>query len=95
MGGYMFGDRSGTEPSRARSPLKLRTVLSAVALPLALVGMVYFGYRALTERDDTTVWWAEAVILALVSVIAAIDLVVLRRRRREEAAREHARAERR
>jgi len=81
-------ERSGDEPATARSPLRVRALLSGVVLPIALIATGWFVVRAV--RDGDAVWWAEALIAAAVAVIAAIDLLVLRRRmtaRRHETAR--------
>ncbi|MDF5752919.1 DUF6343 family protein [Spongiactinospora sp. TRM90649] len=74
----MWGDRSGTEPKNAKSPLRTRAALSAVALPLALAATVFFVVQAV--RYGEPVWTVEAVIAAAVVVIAAVDLVVIKRR---------------
>jgi len=72
--------RSGTEPRTARSALRLRLLLSGIALPLAVIATIYFGIRA--ARTGETVWTVEAVIVGAVAVIALIDLVVIVRRLR-------------
>ncbi|RBQ17915.1 hypothetical protein DP939_21300 [Spongiactinospora rosea] len=74
----MWGNRSGTEPKNAKSPLRVRAGLAAVALPLALAATIFFVYRAVATGES--VWTVEAVISAAVAVTAAIDLVVIRRR---------------
>jgi len=76
----MTDRRTGTEPRTARSPLRLRLVLSAVVLPLALLATIYFGAAAL--RTGETVWTIEAVLTGLIAIVAAIDIVVLIRRLR-------------
>jgi hypothetical protein len=84
----MKRERSGDEPVTARSPLRVRALLSGVALPIALIAAGYFAVRAV--REGEAVWWAEAIIAAAVALIAAIDLLVLSRRmgeRRRETAR--------
>ncbi|WP_021599737.1 MULTISPECIES: DUF6343 family protein [Actinomadura] len=71
------GGPRGDEPLHARSPLRLRAVLSAVALVAAVAAAMVFAVGA---QDDGT--WAAAGICAAVAVIAAIDLVVIARRAR-------------
>ncbi|TDE29623.1 hypothetical protein E1289_19885 [Actinomadura sp. 6K520] len=61
----------------ARSPLRLRAVLSAVALVLAVGAAIVFTVTA--DGDGA---WAAAAICAVVAVIAAVDLVVIARRAR-------------
>lgn len=77
-------ERSGTEPVTARSPLRVRALLSGVALPLAVIATVFFVVRG--ARSGAAVWWVEAAIAAAVAVVAAVDLVVIRKRMRERDA---------
>ncbi|GAA5047635.1 hypothetical protein HNP84_000333 [Thermocatellispora tengchongensis] len=74
----MWGNRHGTEPRNARSPLRTRAALSGVVLPIALIATVFFVWQAVTS--GAPVWWAEAAIAGVVTVIAAVDLLVLRNR---------------
>ncbi|HEX4817223.1 MAG TPA: DUF6343 family protein [Nonomuraea sp.] len=73
-------NRAGTEPVTARSPLRIRRILSWVALAFCLVATVFFVWRAMATGEE--VWRWEAAIAAGVAVVAAVDLAVLRRRRR-------------
>ncbi len=85
----MRREPSGSEPVTARSALGARAILSGVALPLALIATVLLVVTAV--RSGEGVWWAEAVITAVVAVIAAVDLVVIRKRMRARREREAAR----
>ncbi|GAA3471225.1 DUF6343 family protein [Nonomuraea roseola] len=71
-------DRAGTEPATARSPTRARKILSAIALPVALVAAVFFTVRAVSTGAE--VWWWEAAIAYAVALLAAVDLAVLLRR---------------
>lgn len=72
-------NREGTEPATARSPVRVRRILSVTALVLTTVAAVFFVSRALSTGEEVWVW--EAAIAAVVAVIAAVDLLVLRHRR--------------
>jgi hypothetical protein len=58
----MRSNRSGTEPTTARSALGLRAILSGIVLPIALALTVLFIYEAATTRAG--IWLAEAVVAA-------------------------------
>ncbi|MFE5584351.1 DUF6343 family protein [Kitasatospora sp. NPDC056531] len=80
--------RSGTEPSTARSDLKLRYLLSLTFTPLFALSTVGFAvWAALSpvngapSRGTLTGF---AVALGLITLFAAVDLVVVIRRRRTE-----------
>ncbi|GLW67404.1 hypothetical protein Arub01_56470 [Actinomadura rubrobrunea] len=70
----------GDEPSTARSPLRLRAVLSGVALVAGAAAAVLFALSGARGRDPGP--WVAAAICAAVAVIAAIDLVAIARRAR-------------
>jgi hypothetical protein len=72
---------SGTEPVTARSMLRLRTVLSVLALVLGIFGAVAFARAAADPGGGRTPEIVAAIICGLTAVIAAADLAVLRRRR--------------
>jgi membrane protein YdbS with pleckstrin-like domain len=72
-------NRAGTEPTTARSPVRVRRILSLAALVLATVAAVFFVSRAVSTGEEVWAW--EAAIAAAVAVIAAVDLLVLRHRR--------------
>ncbi|PZG12775.1 DUF6343 family protein [Nonomuraea aridisoli] len=72
-------NREGTEPVTARSPLRLRRILSSVVLVIAVIAAVVFAVLAM--NTGAQVWLWEAAIAAAVAVIAALDLLVLRHRR--------------
>ncbi|GGP05115.1 DUF6343 family protein [Nonomuraea glycinis] len=72
-------NREGTEPATARSPVRVRRILSVTALVLTTVAAVFFVSRALSTGEEVWVW--EAAIAAVVAIIAAVDLLVLRHRR--------------
>ncbi|GAA0597095.1 DUF6343 family protein [Actinomadura livida] len=76
-GRYRHRQPSGSEPLTARSPLRLRAVLSVIALVLAVGAAIVF---ALTAEGDGA--WTAAAMCAVVAVIAAVDLVVIARRTR-------------
>lgn len=69
----MWGDRTGREPSNARSPLGLRRVSSLVGAALCIVIMVLLAVAS----EET--WWAYA-LLAIVAMAALVDAYVLDRR---------------
>ncbi|MEV5553428.1 DUF6343 family protein [Nonomuraea wenchangensis] len=71
-------DRTGTEPTTARSPLRARRALSMVALVLGVAAAVFFAIRAMSTGEE--VWRWEAAIAAAVAVVAAVDLLVIRHR---------------
>ncbi len=71
-------NREGTEPTTARSPLRVRRILSLVALVLAGAATVFFVWRAMRTGEELWIW--EAAIAAAVTVIAAVDLLVIRHR---------------
>ncbi|MFG3165945.1 DUF6343 family protein [Streptomyces sp. NPDC048200] len=84
--------RTGTEPRTARSPLRLRLLLSGIFLPLFVAAAVLFGVWAGTSGSGDTPSSGALVVLAAVcaalALLAAVDLlVVTRRRRRERTAR--------
>ncbi|WP_327109327.1 DUF6343 family protein [Nonomuraea glycinis] len=80
-------NREGTEPATARSPVRVRRILSVTALVLTTVAAVFFVSRALSTGEEVWVW--EAAIAAVVAVIAAVDLLVLRHRRSRRRSRHH------
>lgn len=88
--GRVYRPRSGTEPVTARSDLPARLVLTAIFLPLFLIGTGGFGYLSASASSGETPgpggWLLCAVVCAVMSVVAAIDLVVILKRRREERA---------
>jgi hypothetical protein len=60
--------RTGSEPTQARSPLRLRAVLAGWGLAWAVFGAVVFGLLGRTG------WEAACAALA---ALAAVDLVVV------------------
>lgn len=68
----MWGDRSGREPARARSPLHLRRTYGLVGASLCLIGLI--GVTAV----DGYGWWSW--ILALLALVGVADAVVMTRR---------------
>ncbi|GHB33286.1 hypothetical protein GCM10010377_24770 [Streptomyces viridiviolaceus] len=80
--------RTGTEPVTARSPLRLRRLLSAVFLPLFAAGAALFGVWAAdtgpgeSPGRDTLV--ALAAVCAALALLAAADLLAVSRRLRRE-----------
>ncbi|MQA98611.1 MAG: hypothetical protein GEV11_30015 [Streptosporangiales bacterium] len=75
---------SGSEPRTARSPLRLRAILSVLALAGGVIVAVIFGPMAARGTGPGAGPWVVAGIGAGVAVIAAIDLVVIARRLRGE-----------
>lgn len=71
---------TGREPLTARSPLRLRAVLSGIALVGTAAAAVVFALDARGGGGDGS--WGAAAVCAAVAVIAAIDLVVIARRAR-------------
>lgn len=78
-GPYPHEQPRGSEPLNARSPLRLRAILSGIALVIAVAAAILFALGAQADGDGD---WAAAGICAAVAVIAAIDLVVIARRAR-------------
>ncbi|MFA3878447.1 DUF6343 family protein [Streptomyces sp. MMCC 100] len=80
--------RTGTEPVRAQSPLRLRLLLSAVFLPLFLAGAVFFGVWAADTGSGDSPGRGMLVVVAVVcgalALLAAADLLVVIRRLRSE-----------
>jgi hypothetical protein len=72
-------DRSGTEPSTARSATGARFALSLIALPVAAVAAALLASKAMSTGREVWAW--EAAIAAVVALLAAVDLIVLWRRR--------------
>lgn len=69
----MWGDRSGREPTRARSPLRLRRTFSIVGAALCVAALAVLG---------VTGWgspWAVWILIAL-GVIGLADAAVITRR---------------
>ncbi|GII65692.1 hypothetical protein Skr01_57770 [Sphaerisporangium krabiense] len=79
----MWGNRSGTEPRTARSPLGLRAILSGVTLPLAMAVGVAFIVAG--NSTGAGIWYAEAAVAFAVALIAATDLMVIRHRARRRS----------
>ncbi|GAA4226202.1 hypothetical protein GCM10022254_10490 [Actinomadura meridiana] len=79
-GPYRHEQPSGREPLTARSPLRLRAILSGVALVGSAAAAVVFAVTAQREDDDGA--WTAAALCAFVAVVAALDLVVIARRAR-------------
>ena len=69
----MWGDRSGREPSRAKSPLRMRRTLSLAGVALSVAGLVVLGLAGWPLA------WAAAALAAL-AAIGLIDAVVITRR---------------
>ncbi|MDT0614670.1 DUF6343 family protein [Streptomyces lancefieldiae] len=80
--------RTGTEPVTARSPLRMRLLLSAVFLPLFLAGAAFFGVWAADAGPGDSPGRGTLVTLAAVcaafALLAAADLMVVTRRLRRE-----------
>lgn len=73
----MWGDRSGREPSRAKSPLKMRRTLSLVGAALSIAGLVVLGLAG------WPLGWAAAALVAL-AAIGLVDAAVITRRLGQE-----------
>ena len=73
----MWGDRSGREPSRAKSPLRMRRVLSLVGAALSIGGLVVLGLAGWPLA------WAMAALVALAAIGLADAAVITRRLGRE------------
>lgn len=71
----------GTAPADARSTFKLRLILSAIALPLALVAATLFAI-AVAEDRMRAVSVVAAVLCAVIALVAWFKLLALLRRRR-------------
>ena len=68
----MWGDRSGREPARARSPLRMRRMYGLAGAALCIVGM---GVLLVTGGGG---WWMGT--LAALALIGVTDAVVMTRR---------------
>jgi drug/metabolite transporter (DMT)-like permease len=73
----MWGDRSGREPSRAKSPLKMRRTLSLAGVALSVAGLVVLGLAG------WPLGWA-AASLAVLGAIGLADAAVITRRLGQE-----------
>jgi len=71
----MWGDRSGREPTRAKSPLRLRRGLSIVGLVSGVVGLVVVGANGWSPT------WATVGFTAVV-LASLVGLLVISRRLR-------------
>lgn len=82
----MGHEHTGTEPNTARSPLRLRAVLSAVTLAVVVIAGALFIVAATGETGgERTRLLLAAGVMAVMGVIAAVDLgVVLGRLHRGE-----------
>ncbi|MFI8946182.1 DUF6343 family protein [Streptomyces sp. NPDC053750] len=80
--------RTGTEPTTAQSPLRLRRLLSAVFVPLFVAGAAFFGVWAADAGPGDSPGRGSLVVLAVVcaafALMAAADLLVVSRRLRRE-----------
>jgi hypothetical protein len=80
--------RTGTEPATARSPLRLRLLLSRVFLPLFAVAGVLFGLWAGGSGPGDTpgrgVLVTVAALCGVLALVAALDVLVVARRLRRE-----------
>ncbi|SHN09725.1 DUF6343 family protein [Actinacidiphila paucisporea] len=75
--------RSGTEPTKARSPQNLRLRLCLIYAPVFLIGAGLFAWWAADSvADDKGILEILAAICALFFVIAAANAAVLMRRAR-------------
>lgn len=66
----MWGDRSGREPSRARSPLRMRRALSLVGATLSIFGLVILGIAGWPLA------WAAAALVVLATIGLANAAVI-------------------
>ncbi|WP_374999941.1 DUF6343 family protein [Aeromicrobium sp. CTD01-1L150] len=72
----MWGDRSGREPVRARSPLRLRRAT-------ALVGAVLCGVAAVVIVTTIgTSYWLPVTVLAVAAVAGLLDAGIITHRLR-------------
>ncbi|MGW1627112.1 DUF6343 family protein [Streptomyces sp. NPDC002172] len=82
--------RSGTEPVTARSPVRLRRLLSGVFLPLFAAAAVLFAvWAARSGAGDSPgrgALFTLAAVCAALAVAAAVDLLVVARGLRRERA---------
>nr|WP_256361633.1 DUF6343 family protein [Streptomyces sp. TRM70350] len=80
--------RTGTEPSTARSALRLRMLLTAVFLPVFVAATALFAVWAANSSPGDTpgpaLLTGLAVACGVLAVIAAVDGVVVRSRMRRE-----------
>lgn len=74
----MWGDRSGREPTNARSPLAFRLVLSTIGAGVCVVALV------LLALGDRGTWWLSAFFAAFAVIGVADAVVIVRRMHREE-----------
>lgn len=72
----MWGDRSGREPVRSRSPLRLRRAAALVGAALCGVAAVVIVTTAGTS------YWIPVVFLAAAAVAGLVDAGVITRRLR-------------
>lgn len=72
----MWGDRSGREPTSARSALALRRVIAAGGSAVCLIGFVALAIRGF-------IGWGAFLLLAM-AVVGVVDIVVITRRLRRK-----------
>ncbi|GAA2067518.1 hypothetical protein GCM10009801_14950 [Streptomyces albiaxialis] len=81
-------ERTGTEPTTARSSLRLRLLLSAGFAPVFLAAAVGFGLWADASDPGTSPGsgplWGIAAACALLGLLALVDVCVVRARQRRE-----------
>lgn len=73
FGVRMFGDRSGSEPTSARSPLKLRLVLAVFGAIVLCLG----AGRAFTREDPEGGVLLLGAVAALFALVAVVDVVLV------------------
>jgi hypothetical protein len=73
----MWGDRSGREPSRAKSPLRMRRSFSLFGAATSIIALAVLGLAGLGT------WWV-LWTLALLTAIGLVDAAVISRHIGEE-----------
>lgn len=74
----MWGDRSGREPARARSPLRLRRAFGLMGTALCVVALAVLGFTGWGSS------WAVWILVALVVIGPADATVITRHVSRED-----------
>ncbi|WP_431783660.1 DUF6343 family protein [Streptomyces chumphonensis] len=88
--------RTGTEPLRARSPLRLRLLLGLLFTPLFIAGaLLFWSWSAASGPQDVPTdasLRTVAVVFSLLALFSLVDLLIVQRRvrrARRRAAWEH------
>lgn len=77
----IWGNRRGSEPTNAKSPLKLRRAIAVLGLLVTVVAL------AVLVAIGELAWWSLAVLGAL-ALVSVVDLLVINARLRQRRRRD-------